>query len=225
MSKIGIITGLQVETTCLDNVAPHLRKRYSLRFCAGGNLGRARYGANFLIQNGAKGLVSFGIAGALDRQLQPGDIVIGTTIIDGSGNLYQSDENWLNNLKISGSTNSPCFTGSIVSVEQPILTASGKYGLFSRFNSMAVDMESAGVAAAATANGIPFIAIRAIADPANRNVPSCASAGQATDGTMKPLAVTNQLLRRPWEVANIIRLAQDLISARSTLSRVAMIGF
>src|SRR5262249_60264974 len=67
----------------------------------------------------------------------------------------------------------------------------------------AVDMESPAGAGEAVAAGLPFLVIRAIADPAGRALPAAALAGLAPDGSARPWAVLLSLLRRPPQLIGL----------------------
>ena len=86
-------------------------------------------------------------------------------------------------------------------------------------------MESHAVAAAAARAGVPFIAVRAIADPAERAIPTSALAGLAPDGSTRPIAVVARLALRPWQIAGVIRLAADSAAALAALRGVALRDF
>ena len=88
-----------------------------------------------------------------------------------------------------------------------------------------VDMESSGVAAKATSENIPFISIRAAADPAERPLPKSALIGINQDGKTRPIAVLSKLFIQPWELPGLILLGRDSAKALKTLRRVALLGF
>ena len=193
--------------------------------CAGGSPGRASVYAERLIEKGANRLLSFGIAGGLDRTLRSGTIILSETIIDQVGNEYLANNEWREELikNLAGST--PVFEGKIITAEQPAVSPSEKLKLYQRTGAVAIDMESAGVAYVARKNDVPFLAIRAIADDSSRTIPQCALSGLKEDGSTRPMAVLGNLARRPWELIFLLRLAKDTNYAIKNLSRVAAAGF
>ena len=225
MSRLGIVTGMRLETACLESAPNHIKDKYKLSFCAGGSPGRAYAGAEYLIRKGADALVSFGIAGALEPTLTPGHIILAKSVIDGTGEQFQTDEAWYHALTETLAPNVDFTCGTIATMEKAAATASEKAALFARTGALAVDMESSGVAAVATRHNIPFIAIRSIADPASRKLPIAVLKGLAPDGTTRPLAVLLELMLRPWELPGLMRLGRDSYTALAGLRRVAALGF
>jgi adenosylhomocysteine nucleosidase len=117
--------------------------------------------------------LSVGLAAGLSPQLRSGDVIVGERVIlpretaTTPANLASDPalQEWvLRLLRRSGDRHD---RGGIVTVERIILTAEEKRGLAARSGAIAADMESGAIAAAATARGIPFLAIRAILDPAH----------------------------------------------------------
>ena len=83
--------------------------------------------------------------------------------------------------------------------------------------------ESHGAAKAAPAAGVPFLVLRAVADPAGRDIPRAALVAMTPDGGVRIGTVIAALLRRPWELAGILRLAGDARAGMRTLERAVPI--
>ena len=96
-----------------------------------------------------------------------------------------------------------------------------KARLFTDYGVRAVDMESHGVARAAREAGLPFLIVRAIADPADRTIPPAALAGLGPDGEQRPFAVMLAMLRNPAQVPALIQLARDAKTAMRRLAAAA----
>ena len=83
-------------------------------------------------------------------------------------------------------------------------------------------METLAVAKAARDAGIPFVVVRAVSDRRGGTPwPGAAQACFTADGAPDGGAVLAGLLRRPWELAALIRPALDAENAFKTLSRAA----
>ena len=96
-------------------------------------------------------LISVGLAGACDPELQPGSAFEATEVIDvRTGEHYRTIA--------SAAKKSILVTGS------SIASIAEKARLFASYGAAAVDMEAATVARLALAHGIPFRAIKAISD-------------------------------------------------------------
>jgi hopanoid-associated phosphorylase len=162
---------------------------------------------------GCRGIVSFGIAGGLDPRLRPGTVVVASAIVHATGS-WRTDEAWIAYLlaRLGSATRAP-----ILGVDQPVVDAAEKAAWFHRAGAAAVDMESHIAAAAAEKMGLPFAALRIIADPAKRAVPDSALAGMRPDGTTDAVAAFRALSRRPSETVSLARLARDTWDARRRL--------
>jgi adenosylhomocysteine nucleosidase len=114
--------------------------------------------------------------------------------------------------------------GALAGSERLVASTAAKATLHAIAEACAVDMESHGVAAAAAAAGLPFLVARAIADPSGRAVPSVAQSALGAAGEVRPAAVLRGLLRRPREVAALVRLGRDSARGLATLRRVAALG-
>jgi len=81
---------------------------------------------------------------------------------------------------------------------------------------IAVDMETAAIAAEAAARGIPFVAIRAVLDAVDDEVVGAAMADQ--DGNVRPLAATSYLLRNPAALLKLPRMIRNLSRATAAIA-------
>jgi hypothetical protein len=110
--------------------------------------------------------------------------------------------------------------GDLAESAEPVTTVAGKRTLYETSQASAVDMESAAIAAEAARADIPFIALRAIADPADRRIPRVALAALRPDGTASPMRAVTRALARPQDVVPLVRLGLDSRAAFATLRRV-----
>ena len=121
-------------------------------------------------------IVSFGFAGALDPDLKAGSVVICESVHCGSDahpNHEIRSTDWLAALAARELEGKPfgCRLGADVTVDRLIVEPREKRELRSAFGALAVDMESYWVGRAAAACDIPFLAIRAISDGADQQLP------------------------------------------------------
>jgi len=160
------------------------------------------------------GIISFGIAGGLDPKLPAGALIIASSVI-APDCVWPADEKWASRLlgHCPGAVQ-----GAILGADAPLQTPSAKQNVFRRTGARAVDMESHVAAALAAKRNLPFAALRAIADPADRAVPGAALLGMRPDGTLAPLAVMKMLMREPAELPALFRLALDTFGAGRALS-------
>ena len=102
-----------------------------------------------------------------------------------------------------------------------VATTAEKAALFQRTSAVAVDMESHRVARVAAEAGLPALAIRAIGDPAGRALPELAVRALGEDGRPRIGPVVAGLLRKPGDLAALLRVKRDTDAALATLANVA----
>jgi hopanoid-associated phosphorylase len=164
---------------------------------------------------GCSGLISFGVAGGLAPDLRPGTCVIGSAVIAEAGRL-PTDRDWSHRLlaNMPGSVH-----GALLGAANPVKTATAKRALHLQTGAVAVDTESHVVAQTAADHGLPMVAIRVIIDSAGHSVPEAALGAVRADGTTDVGALLRGLMRRPQEIAPLLRIALAAQSARATLRR------
>jgi adenosylhomocysteine nucleosidase len=219
--RIGVLTGLAVETRILKQAAAGPDASL-LVACAGADAERARREAEALVAAGADALLSFGLAGGLDPRLRPGDMIYADRVVLPEGRMIDTDAGWrrtaLARLRAAGIR---AIEGPIAGSPQVLATPQDKQRLAERSGALAVDTESSVVAETADRSGLPFLAIRAIADPAWLGLPSIALIPLRPDGRIQPRALTRGLVSRPGEWLQVLRLALDTRAGLAALGRVA----
>lgn len=203
---IAVIVGMKSEAALLPAGI--------LAGCAGGVAARAAALAQGFLDQGASGLLSFGIAGGLDPALAPGALIVAGGVEYEDGTIIASDAAWSRRLALALDH---ARSGLLFGADRAIATAADKAALFSRNGALAVDMESGAMARMAAAKGVPFAVLRAVADPADRALPLSALAGLDAKGNTRPLAVMRQLLARPGDLPGLIRVGRDSQTALSAL--------
>lgn len=199
MTTIGIVTGMAFE-------AQLLREGRALIRCAGLRPRAAQEAADTLVKGGATALMSFGIAGGLDPALAPGTLIVA------------GDEAWATTLqKHFPAALARALTPTAVVLADPI----EKAALFKVTGAAAADMESLGVAEVAAARGLPFVAVRVIADTAHDRVPSVAINAATPDGRVRVVASIAGALRHPSQIPDLIRLGRQTATAKAVLRRIA----
>jgi adenosylhomocysteine nucleosidase len=167
------------------------------------------------IADGCRGVISFGMAGALRPGLSPGACLLGREVINES-RCYRADEAWTARLlaKLRGAE-----IVAIAGVDRPLVTQSQKQALFEATSAAAVDMESHVAARLAAKHALPFAILRVVADPQERTLPEAALAGMRADGTTDVAAVLSSLGKNPGQVPQLVRLAADAGRAYYALLR------
>lgn len=155
--------------------------------------------------------MSFGLAGGLGAGLRPGDVVIPRVVLAGA-QRYVADT--VLSQRLGGFTHDLLYCGDRV-----LVTATDKAQLQRETNACAVDLESGPAAEEAARCGLPFAALRAVCDPAERTLPPAAVLALDTAGRIGMLRVASSVLCHPGQIADLVRLAGDAARARSALVR------
>ncbi|MEO1250926.1 MAG: squalene--hopene cyclase [Pseudomonadota bacterium] len=235
---IGIVCGLKSEKTAVRAVAGRRAIRIGV---SGASAARAEEIARRFCHEGAAAILSVGVSGGLDPALKPGALVIGDSVMADSGELFESDRYLMSSIASSFATpyslhpeesrrrvskdkgnrapEDEARVGRLFGADAIIDSAAKKAALFSNHGALAVDMESHGAARAAQEARVPFIAIRAIADPADRALPPAALSAVAPDGSTQVLKTLGAALRDPKQFPALMKLGADSAAATKTLRR------
>ena len=167
------------------------------------------------IAAGAKGVVSFGIAGALAPLLRPGDVVIASHVVHGD-ERYATDAKWNAILR----QKLPHATMAIIVGHGEIVShVDGKRRLFAISGAHAVDTESHIAARIARRHKLPFVAIRTISDAATRGLPPAALVRLNANGRIRLGGIMRSLAREPFQIADLLTTGREANRAFAALSR------
>ncbi len=212
MTRIGIITGMRDEAALLpadDGVAV---------YCEGPGTEGARRAAERALADGATSLLSFGLAVGLDPALSPGALIVAEAVVTADGSRRETDAAW--RARVAARFGS-AKVAALAETGAPVASVADKRRLFQATGAVAADMESGAVARVAGEAGVPFLALRVVADPAGRAIPPAALAGLRPDGTTDSGAVMRAVATRPKDLPGLVRLAGDYHRAQRALRDVA----
>jgi adenosylhomocysteine nucleosidase len=217
-ATIGVVTGLRAEARCLRAMDVRIG-------CSGGSAERARSETARLVADGAVGLVSFGLAGGLAPQLRPGDLLLPESVRSAGLESWSVDPIWRERVyaRLSAGGLGP-ISGTLVGSDRIVATVSDKRALFDATGAQAVDMESHAVAALATAAGLPFLVLRALADPHDQVIPQVAWEALRPDGRVRLRATLGGLIRQPGELMPLLGLARQSARGLARLRRAATLA-
>jgi hopanoid-associated phosphorylase len=162
---------------------------------------------------GARAIISFGLAAGLDPGLAPGSIVIADQVLSGQ-QRYVCDRAWSERMRQAIGT---AVARPVAGVDGPLVRPRDKLALHDATMAVAADMESHVAAKAALRAGRPFAVLRVVCDPAQRTLPQAALAGMRADGRVSALAVLASLLRNPAQVPALLGVAGDARTAMTVL--------
>jgi adenosylhomocysteine nucleosidase len=202
----GFVVGLAAEA--------RIAARFGFPVQAGGGTPEgAEAAATRLVGQGATALVSFGLAGGLDPALRPGAVIIPSVVL-ADGVARHADA--LLAQRFGGLTVHTILAGSAVAVG-----AAEKRRLHAATQAHAIDLESGAVATIAAKHGLPFIVVRAICDPAERDLPPAALIALNPDGGIGLWGVLQSVAAQPRQIPDLLALARDAAQARRALIQVA----
>ena len=164
-------------------------------------------------------VLSFGLAGGLDPALRAGDVVVGSDVRTGPARWpveTEVAERLADRLRRSGL---PAQLAGIAGSDFPLGELAAKAELHRQTEAAAVDMESHIAAAYAAERGLPFLAIRAVCDPAERSLPPLVASALRPDGSTDLAAILRSLARRPGQLPQMLQLARDANAAFASLRR------
>ena len=208
-SFIVAAAGLRAEARVAARV-PQVRA-----VAGGGDGGRLEQLIRQEIAEGARAILSFGIAAGLASGKGPGTCLVAREVVHGDIR-YPTNQAWARRLQ-SGLGGAEL--AIIAGVDHPLQSSVEKQALYAETGAVLADMESHFVARLAMEHGLPSAALRVIADPAARAVPPAALAGMGKDGRVDVLAVLAALARAPNQLPAMIGLAADTRRAMAALLR------
>ncbi len=207
---IHVVCALAAEAATLERAADTLGG-LSVCVCGIGPT-RARRAAERILAGSSNGarprlLVSWGLAGALAGDLDPGALLLPARVNDERGGSWP----------LPG----PGRRGALLSVSRLAGGRHDKSRLRRSSGCDAVDMESAAIAGVCAAQGVGFVAVRAIADPAHRSLPHWLGEVVDENGRTSAAALARHLARDPWRTMSLVRCATDGRRALRTLRQAA----
>jgi adenosylhomocysteine nucleosidase len=163
--------------------------------------------------------ISWGVCGGLDPRLHPGDLILGTEVVS-DGRAIRTDVALTSSLARGlASAGTRIAVERMAAAERPALTAGDKAELRHATGAAGVDMESLIAGRFALEQGIPFVIARAVADPADRDLPPLVLKAVDSLGQIDAAALLRELIRSPRQFAGLRAIAFDSRSAFQTLNR------
>lgn len=162
-----LIAALAAELGCL----PTRRDRAWAATRCGPGPASAAAAARAAVQAGAGGLLLWGFAGGLAEHLACGAIVLPRQVRGSDGRRYATDSGWRARLAAALPAGVAAEAGDLACVDRVATTPAAKRQIQAATGAVALDMESAAVAAVALEAGIPFVVLKVVIDGPNDALP------------------------------------------------------
>jgi adenosylhomocysteine nucleosidase len=201
---IGIVAALPAEARCLSGAEGRV-------VVSGVGAAAAARACATLVAGGVEALVSWGTAAGLTDAMTAGCVVI-----DASA----SADLWADGLvaRLDGLA----VRGTIACPATVLQTPADKRALAAATGALVADMETDAVAAAARAAGVPWLAVRAVADAVGVRVPASVLRAIDDRGRVRYGRLGAALLGRPRDVAALPAMARGFNAALGSLRVVAL---
>ena len=167
-------------------------------------------------------VVSFGIAGALDEELEVGDLRVATRVVSGE-QAWPADPGMRSEFRSRlADTAGPEFEETVFLGNDELtgVDAEANRTLHRESGADVVDMESHLAAEFAQRNDLPFAAIRAISDTAHQQLPPAALVPLLPDGSGDWKAVLKSVISQPRQLPDLWAMVKGFDAALETLRAV-----
>ena len=221
---LGVVTGLRFEADIVRKAARKLDVDAPLMASVAGDQEQSYEAAKNFIDQGVKGLVSFGIAGGLTEALPVGSLVLPKTVLHDGKSRFSTDGRWRKALAGMLRPEINAADGPLISLSIALETEDDKRAAHRRRGAVGVDMESHGVARAAHEAGVPFIVIRAISDAVEDQLPASVVPAMGAGGAIRPVPLVKGILKDPSELSQLADFGKKTAKANATLRRVCFLG-
>jgi nucleoside phosphorylase len=214
---IAFVAALAVECSSLRRHAP--RAGTWLVMQSGPGATRAAAAARCALDSGAALLVSWGLAGGLGPGVAPGMVVLPRRVRESGAGPLDVDAVWHARLAALAAE-LPLEHGDLLTVASALESPAAKRSAAAATGAVAVDMESAAVAAEAARARVPFVALRVVVDGLDDALPPGAESWIDERGQRRMSAVLRAAVdARQW--SGLLTLAKRYRVASGALDRLA----
>jgi nucleoside phosphorylase len=157
----------------------------------------------------------------LSPELKAGDLTLATRLIDIHQIEITISSTWHEFVKNLLSKSLVVHMGTLLESAEIVALSSDKKQLYTATNAIVLDMESVAIAKVAEQNKLPFLAIRAIADPVTMDLPKAVTHFMDNESKINLPRLLKYLLFHPAELPELIKLGLHFYAAKKTLKHVA----
>jgi adenosylhomocysteine nucleosidase len=216
-ARIALVAALEAECESLHRAVA--RGAPWLVVQSGPGEARAVVAAERALAAGAIGLISWGLAGGIDVTVAPGTIVVPRRVLREHGAAYAVTPEWHERLAARAGTLGMS-AGDLLTVAAALHSPREKQAAHAATGAVAVDMESAAIAAVAARAGVPFAVARVVVDGAADALPRNAE-GWVDERGARRLSPVLRAVVTPSEWSVLATLGRRFAVARRALERFA----
>ena len=207
MTALVVATGMRREARCFGSDC-------QIVLSGGGDNHALAAGLETAIAGGGRAVLSAGLCGGLDPELGPGRVILATAII-GADRRFACDARWRDRVREKLTVAEGPLAGS----DRIVGLTEQKALLRATTGALGVDLESHIAAAVAARHGLPFCALRVIADGAGHNLPPAVHVAMTAEGEVSLPHVATALARQPGQLGALLATGWRARTAYSSLLR------
>jgi adenosylhomocysteine nucleosidase len=220
-AHLSIIVPLALERQCLSTESKTQSGPIIDVFQSGQGATNAARAARAAIANGATALLSVGVAGALTADLEAGDAVVPSYVVDGlTARRIDCSTAWCSDLRDQIRSVCTVCDGALVSVSDALTSPADKQAAAERYDAAACDMESAAIASVAAEAGVHFCALRIVSDTYQDKLPDGVADWVDDTGKARVLPVLGEL-KSPGRWRSVVTMISRFHVAQRRLHQVS----
>lgn len=229
--SLGIVFALGAEQGCFEDLLAdvttqvakvgtvrtgRLEGRTVTTIVAGAGPTAAAAGCDALLRvHHCRTILSAGFCGGLQSHLKRNDVVVADRIFDLDGTPHELDPSLRSQLRLPEGCVGPWAT-----VDRIVAKSAEKRSLGERTGAWVCEMESPAVARVCAERGVPFLAVRAVSDTVDDELPGDLDPLLNARSTAATLgAIVGTLWRRPSSAKDLWRLKEHALTASDALAK------
>ena len=229
MTRLGIVVALAAEARTLglhsyrsDDI---MTLSHQVLVCVSGvGPAAARMAGSRLLAHGANALLSWGTAVALDSKLTAGHLLVPSRVLGIDRQPLPVSRGWQQQLHRQLSMRFAVNDRPLIATQRILTRPAQKRLLFDESGAVAADMESAELAFVASEAGVPFAALRAVADRVDSDIPDWITGSIDGYGRVRITSILLPLIVHPADWPDVVGLARDFRLATNTLKAIRRDG-
>ena len=166
-------------------------------------------------------IINFGLGGAVAPGLRVADLALATRLLVSDGGKFR-EQSGLTLPLVEGfaavAANKDCLYGTFITAAETMPKAALHRALPAGTETPILEMETAAIARVADEHKIPLLAIRAVSDDCNEELGFTVAEFCDANLRIRPLKVLLTILKRPWIVPQLFRLARNSRQAAEALA-------